>query len=189
AMSGLLSFCFFARAKRTADRLHASEKILDLGRQSQGNIQPRHRPRRRRCDQRPRGNAAGDDRPRRHHGALSNPDHSSRIAAEDRVRSEEGILLYNDPAWPTSVAPQEKPTPNPTSMRRWPGRTFPAFKARLSAIGMVQETVFPTSSIATQNFSEGNLSFFRRCSSMNLFAWWKMNKSMSSIRSLASANS
>ena len=46
------------------------------------------------------------------------------------------------------AAHQENPTPKPTSINRLPGRTLPSAAARCSAIGMLEETVFPQSSIA-----------------------------------------
>jgi len=70
-----------------------------------------------------------------------------------------------------SVAPHEYPTPKPTSITTAPGRNRPSLAACLSAIGIVEETVFPQWLIARTNFSGGSFINLRRCSSMYLLAW------------------
>src|ERR1035438_10772622 len=64
-------------------------------------------------------------------------------------------------------------------MTRAPCGSFPSCAACLSAIGIVEDTVLPQWLMLTWNFSGGIRRRFLRCSSMNLLAWWKTNRSTS----------
>ncbi len=66
--------------------------------------------------------------------------------------------------------PADNPTPKPAIITLLPLLILPWFCASLSAIGIVEETVFPQFLRKIKNFSSGILHLFLTVCNMNSFA-------------------